>query len=73
MYTAEFGDNGVDEINFVKPGLTYGRPMVEGTGDTQGGRFTNPLLDLPVTDASPSGIAISGDTLYMTALSGERL
>ncbi|WP_288026966.1 PQQ-dependent sugar dehydrogenase, partial [Arthrobacter sp.] len=36
-------------------------------------RFTNPVLVWPTDQASPSGIAISGTTLYMAALRGERL
>jgi hypothetical protein len=47
--------------------------MVEGVGDTDNGRLTNPLITFPTADASPAGIAISGNTLYMAALRGERL
>jgi glucose/arabinose dehydrogenase len=41
-------------------------------GDS-GGRFTNPILTWPVADASPSGAAIVGGTLYVGALRGQRL
>ena len=44
LFATEFGQNQVDEVNLVEPGRNYGWPLVEGTGDTEGGRFTNPLV-----------------------------
>jgi glucose/arabinose dehydrogenase len=73
MYSSEFGEDAVDEINLIRPGRNYGWPMVEGTGDTDNGRLTNPLITFPTADAGPSGIAISGNTLYMAGLTGQRL
>jgi glucose/arabinose dehydrogenase len=73
MYASEFGEDTVDEINLIRPGRNYGWPMVEGIGDTDNGRLTNPLITFPTADAGPSGIAITGNTLYMAALTGERL
>ena len=73
LFATEFGQNQVDEVNLVEPGRNYGWPLVEGTGDTEGGRFTNPLVTWPTSDASPSGLAISGSTAYVAALRGERL
>ncbi|WP_100444121.1 PQQ-dependent sugar dehydrogenase [Glycomyces xiaoerkulensis] len=73
LYASEFGQNDVDEVNLIEPGANYGWPHVEGEGDTDGGRFTNPLATWPTTEASPSGIAIAGETLYMAALRGQRL
>lgn len=73
MYAIEFGQNRVDEVNLIEPGKNYGWPEVEGEGDTDGGRFTNPLVTWPTEDASPSGAAIAGNTLYVAALRGERL
>ncbi|MEJ2890515.1 PQQ-dependent sugar dehydrogenase [Actinomycetospora aeridis] len=73
MWAAEFGQDEVDEINIIEPGRNYGWPVVEGVGDTASGRFTNPLRTWTVAEASPSGIAIAGGTLYMAALQGERL
>jgi glucose/arabinose dehydrogenase len=72
MYSAEFGEDAFDEINLIRPGRNYGWPMVEGTGDTDGGRLTNPLITFP-TAVGPSGIAISGNTLYMAGLTGQAL
>lgn len=73
MYASEFGEDAVDEINLILPGRNYGWPMVEGIGDTRNGRLTNPLITFPTADAGPSGIAISGNTLYMAGLTGQRL
>ncbi|MGH3647523.1 MAG: PQQ-dependent sugar dehydrogenase [Micromonosporaceae bacterium] len=73
MFAAEFGQNRLDEVNLIEPGRNYGWPGVEGKGDTRGGRYTNPLVTWSTAEASPSGIAIAGDTLYMAALRGERL
>jgi glucose/arabinose dehydrogenase len=73
LFATEFGQNELDEVNLIEPGRNYGWPLVEGTGDTDGGRFTNPLVTWPTSDASPSGIAIAGNTAYVAALRGERL
>jgi glucose/arabinose dehydrogenase len=71
MWASEFGQNTWDELNEIKPGRNYGWPVVEGIGAD--GRFTNPVLQWPTDQASPSGIAIDGTTLYLAALRGERL
>ncbi|XVU30185.1 PQQ-dependent sugar dehydrogenase [Actinoplanes sp. CA-054009] len=73
MFAAEFGQDELDEVNRIEAGRNYGWPEVEGEGDTHGGRYTNPLLTWKVADASPSGIAISGNTAYVAALRGQRL
>ncbi|MBL7259648.1 PQQ-dependent sugar dehydrogenase [Paractinoplanes lichenicola] len=73
LFATEFGQNDVDEVNLIEPGKNYGWPDVEGEGDTSGGRFTNPLVTWPTSDASPSGLAITGNTLYAAGLRGERL
>ncbi|HEX8082198.1 MAG TPA: PQQ-dependent sugar dehydrogenase [Jatrophihabitans sp.] len=73
LFATEFGQNDVDEVNFIQPGRNYGWPIVEGTGDTDGGRFTNPLVTWSTDEASPSGMAIAGNTAYVAALRGERL
>jgi glucose/arabinose dehydrogenase len=71
MWASEFGQNTRDEVNLIRRGRNYGWPEVEGTGDTQGGRFTNPLVTWATSDASPSGAAIIGSNLYVAALRGE--
>jgi len=72
LWATEFGESFRDEVNLIRKGRNYGWPNVEGMGDS-GGRFTNPILTWPVADASPSGAAIVGGTLYVGALRGQRL
>jgi glucose/arabinose dehydrogenase len=71
LWASEFGQNARDEVNLIRRGRNYGWPEVEGTGSTQGGRFTNPLVTWATSDASPSGVAIIGSNLYVAALQGE--
>jgi len=73
MYATEFGQNRLDEVNRIEAGKNYGWPEVEGEGGTEGGKYTNPIVTWSTDDASPSGAAIAGDTLYVAALRGERL
>ncbi|MEV4708605.1 PQQ-dependent sugar dehydrogenase [Actinoplanes sp. NPDC049316] len=71
MYAVEFGQNRFDEINKIEPGRNYGWPEVEGTSDDS--RYVNPLVTWSTDEASPSGAAVAGNTLYVAALRGERL
>jgi len=71
MWAPEFGQNRVDEINLIRAGRNYGWPNVEGRGSTSGGRYVNPVLTWTTAEASPSGAAIVGRTLYVAALRGE--
>jgi glucose/arabinose dehydrogenase len=73
LFATEFGQNELDEVNRIQPGRNYGWPAVEGQGDTESGKYTNPLVTWSTDEASPSGIAIAGDTAYVAALRGERL
>ena len=60
-------------MNLIRKGHNYGWPVVEGRGSTRGGRYTNPKVTWRTFEASPSGAAIAGRTLYIGALRGERL
>ncbi|SDS92339.1 Glucose/arabinose dehydrogenase, beta-propeller fold [Streptomyces sp. TLI_053] len=71
LWEAEFGDSKYDELNLVKPGANYGWPTCEGTCSTSG--MTNPKATWPVNVASPSGIAIVRNVVYMAALRGTRM
>jgi glucose/arabinose dehydrogenase len=77
LWATEFGQDTFDEVNLIEPGHDYGWPVVEGEGDTDGGRFTNPQVTWSTSESSPSGAAIvqaaDGDTLYVAALRGERI
>jgi glucose/arabinose dehydrogenase len=71
LWATEFGQNRFDEVNLIRPGRNYGWPDVEGIGPTDGGRYTNPLVTWPTSEASPSGAAIAGSTMYLGALQGQ--
>jgi glucose/arabinose dehydrogenase len=71
LWASEFGQDTRDEVNLIRRGRNYGWPVVEGVGSTHGGRFTNPKVTWSTSEASPSGAAIIGKTLYVGALQGE--
>ncbi|MDR6971528.1 PQQ-dependent sugar dehydrogenase [Leifsonia shinshuensis] len=71
MWAAEFGQNTWDELNIIHPGNNYGWPVVEGVGGDP--RFIDPVHQWPTDEASPSGLAVVGDTIFLAALRGERL
>ncbi len=71
LYASEFGQNRYDELNRIEAGRNYGWPDVEGTGDD--GRFVNPVATWTTDEASPSGIVIVDDLVYLACLRGERL
>ena len=73
LWATEFGEDRRDEVNLIRRGRNYGWPAVEGRGPTFGGRYTNPVVTWPPAQASPSGAAIRGNTLYVAALRGMRL
>ncbi len=71
LWEAEFGNSSKDELNLIKPGANYGWPTCEGTCGVAG--MTNPKATWNVNEASPSGIAIVRNVVYMASLRGERL
>ncbi|HEX7187230.1 MAG TPA: PQQ-dependent sugar dehydrogenase [Actinomycetes bacterium] len=71
LWAAEFGQNTWDELNRIEPGGNYGWPQVEGrSGDD---RYINPVRQWSTDVASPSGIAVAADSVFMAGLGGERL
>jgi glucose/arabinose dehydrogenase len=71
MYASEFGQNRFDELNKIVPGGNYGWPEVEGIAHDK--RFIDPLAAWPTNVASPSGIVVTADAVYLAALRGQRL
>jgi glucose/arabinose dehydrogenase len=71
LWEAEFGNSSKDELNLIKPGANYGWPTCEGSCSVSG--MTNPKATWNVSEASPSGIAIVRNVVYMASLRGERL
>lgn len=75
MFAGEFGQDLLDELNVIEPGGNYGWPDVEGPAegaDDQDG-FTDPVAWWPTSEASPSGIAVTDEAVYLASLRGERL
>lgn len=72
VFASEFGQDTWDELNVLVGGGNYGWPTVEGKGGTSRG-FVDPLVVWPTDEASPSGIAVTSDAVYLAALRGERL
>ena len=71
LWAAEFGQNTWDELNLVEAGKNYGWPVVEGIGnDTD---YVNPVYQWATSEASPSGLLWTNNTLFLAALRGERL
>lgn len=71
LYATEFGADALDEINLIEAGDNYGWPIAEGPGG--GDEYTDPLLTWEPAEASPSGMAIAGDSLWVASLRGARL
>ncbi|MEU7004232.1 YbhB/YbcL family Raf kinase inhibitor-like protein [Nonomuraea sp. NPDC046570] len=71
LWASEFGDGTWDELNIIQAGKNYGWPTCEGRcSDT---RYVNPVQQWDVAAASPSGIEIVNDWIYMAAVRGARL
>lgn len=71
LYASEFGQNTWDELNVIEAGGNYGWPDAEGIAEEEG--FIDPVQQWEPGEASPSGIAIAGDSIYIASLRGERL
>jgi glucose/arabinose dehydrogenase len=71
LWATEFGQNTWDEVNHIVPGGNYGWPVVEGRSDDT--RYRNPVHQWTPAEASPSGLAYKGGSLYAAALRGQRL
>jgi glucose/arabinose dehydrogenase len=71
MWASEFGQNTWDELNRIEAGSNYGWPIVEGTAGRDG--MVDPVVAWRTSEASPSGIAAKGDTVFVAGLRGERL
>jgi glucose/arabinose dehydrogenase len=71
LWEAEFGNSQYDEVNLIEAGKNYGWPTCEGRCGTTG--MTDPKVQWPVAQASPSDITYADGSLYVAALRGQRL
>ncbi len=71
MYASEFGQNTWDELNIITPGGNYGWPEYEGMSGAAG--VIDPVQVWATSDASPSGLAVVGGTIFIANLRGERV
>jgi glucose/arabinose dehydrogenase len=71
LWASEFGQNTWDELNRIEKGGNYGWPVVEGRAGQSG--YVDPVREWHTDVASPSGIAIAGNAVFMAGLRGERL
>jgi Raf kinase inhibitor-like YbhB/YbcL family protein len=71
LWASEFGDSSLDELNLVAAGKNYGYPNCEGPCNNPS--YTNPVRTWSVANASPSGLEIVNDWIYMAAVRGARL
>lgn len=69
-YASELGHRTWDEVNVLRPGADYGWPETEGIAGSTG---EAPIATLHPDDASPSGVAHAGGSLWIGALGGQRL
>lgn len=89
LWAVEHGPKGGDELNWIRPGLNYGWPIVSFGVNYDGTRFTDqteaPGMEPPVIHWTPS-IAVGGmdfyvgekfpqwrGNLFVTALAGQKL
>lgn len=75
LWASEFGQDTFDELNRIDAGADYGWPEVEGPGGADGAArgYTEPQATWSTDEASPSGLAYAGGSLWMAALRGSRL
>lgn len=71
VWASELGQNSQDEVNLMQAGGNYGWPLVEGRSDDA--RFVAPKWTFRPEEASPSGMTVTGDSIYVAALRGQRV
>lgn len=74
MYASEFGQNAWDELNVIEPGGNYGWPEVEGMAEPgEGSDYVDPVQQWRTDEASPSGLAVLGESILIANLRGQVL
>ena len=75
MFASEFGQNTWDELNVIVAGGNYGWPDAEGPSGSggSGGDLVDPVAWWTPAEASPSGLTVTADAVYLAGLRGETL
>jgi glucose/arabinose dehydrogenase len=74
LWAAEPGETRQDELDLVVKGGNYGWPACEGTvGDCANPAFIAPVRTFAPQVATPGGIAIVNNVIYLAATRGARL
>ncbi|MBO0901115.1 PQQ-dependent sugar dehydrogenase [Cellulomonas sp. zg-ZUI22] len=71
-FASELGQDTWDELNVLRAGADHGWPTVEGRGGAARG-FADPVAVWATADASPSGIAVTDEGVYVAGLRGRTL
>ncbi|WP_405600423.1 PQQ-dependent sugar dehydrogenase [Streptomyces sp. NBC_01410] len=72
LWQAEFGNSIMDEVNLIQKGGNYGWPNCEGTSGSCSG-YIAPKKTWPTSSASPSGLTIINDHVFVATTVGERV
>jgi glucose/arabinose dehydrogenase/phosphatidylethanolamine-binding protein (PEBP) family uncharacterized protein len=72
LWEAEFGNSIMDEVNLIQRGGNYGWPSCEGTSGSCGG-FIAPKKTWSTSTASPSGLTIINDYVFVATTVGQRV
>ncbi len=73
MFASEFGQNTYDELNVIVSGGNYGWPEREGRRGVENSDWLDPVVTWTTDEASPSGLAVTREGVYLAGLRGERL
>ncbi|WP_318241234.1 PQQ-dependent sugar dehydrogenase [Cellulomonas avistercoris] len=71
-FAAEFGQDTWDELNVLRAGADHGWPTVEGQGGAAQG-YADPVAVWATSEASPSGLAVTDEGVYLAGLRGRTL
>ncbi|MFI1394131.1 PQQ-dependent sugar dehydrogenase [Streptomyces sp. NPDC020681] len=72
LWQAEFGNSVMDEVNLIQKGGNYGWPNCEGTSGSCSG-YIAPKKTWSTASASPSGLTIINDHVFVATTRGERV
>jgi glucose/arabinose dehydrogenase len=72
LWAAEFGDSSLDEVNLITKGGNFGWPNCEGNQGSCGG-FIAPKKTWSTSQASPSGLTIINDYIFVATTVGQRV